>query len=41
MSRPELEDGERQARLAKWIPYLWIAPVALILLLAGLAYCGR
>jgi hypothetical protein len=38
---PELEDPEKQQPLAKWIPLLWIAPVALIFLLAGLAYCGR
>jgi hypothetical protein len=38
---PELEDGERQERLRKWMPLLWIPPVALILLLAGIAYCGR
>lgn len=38
---PELEDPERQLALQKWIPLLWIAPVALIFLLAGLAYCAR
>lgn len=37
----ELEDGERQARLRKWLPLLWLAPVALILLLALIAYCAR
>jgi hypothetical protein len=38
---PELEDPERQGRLQKWMPLLWIAPLALILLLAVMAYCGR
>ena len=38
---PELEDAERQGELRKWIPFLWIPPAALVLLLAGLAYCAR
>lgn len=37
----ELEDGQRQARLQKWLPLLWLAPVALILLLALIAYVAR
>ena len=37
----ELEDPERQERLWKWMPLLWIAPLALILLLGTMAYCGR
>jgi hypothetical protein len=41
LQEPELEDRERQERLRKWMPWLWIPPVVLILLLAGLAYCGR
>ena len=36
-----LEDSEKQARLEKWIPYLWIPPFALILLLVLFAYIGR
>lgn len=36
-----LEDPERQERLRKWIPYLWVGPLALVLLLAVLAYLGR
>ena len=27
---PELEDPERQGKLEKWVPFLWIPPVALI-----------
>lgn len=27
--------------LEKWIPYLWIPPLSLVLLLALLAYCAR
>jgi hypothetical protein len=38
---PELEDPERQGRLRKWMPLLWIPPLALILLLAVMAYCAR
>ncbi len=38
---PELEDGEKQERLNKYLPYLWIAPVALIVLLLAFAYFGR
>lgn len=38
---PELEDAEKQERLRKWIPYLWIAPLALVLLLFTFAYCAR
>ena len=41
MEPEDLEDGEKQEALLKWMPYLWIPPVALILLLAALAYCGR
>ena len=37
----EHEDPEKQGRLEKWVPLLWIPPVALILLLAGAAYCAR
>jgi hypothetical protein len=37
----KLEDGERQERLRKWLPLLWIAPVLLILLLALVAYFAR
>jgi hypothetical protein len=37
----ELEDPERQGRLQKWMPLLWIPPVALIFLLAAMAYCAR
>lgn len=37
----ELEDPERQGRLQKWMPLLWIPPMALIFLLAVMAYCGR
>jgi hypothetical protein len=37
----DLQDGEKQARLRKWLPLLWIPPVVLILLLALVAYFGR
>ena len=37
----ELENPERQGALQKWIPLLWIPPIALILVLAAAAYCGR
>jgi hypothetical protein len=37
----ELENPERQGRLQKWLPLLWIVPFALIFLLAALAYFGR
>ena len=36
-----LENPEKQASLGKWLPYLWIPPVALILLLVLFAYIGR
>jgi hypothetical protein len=36
-----LENPEKQAPLGKWIPYLWIAPFALIVILALFAYCAR
>ena len=39
--KPELEDAEHQEALRKWIPFLWIPPLALILLLLALAYFGR
>ncbi|MGH9319574.1 MAG: hypothetical protein ACRD3V_06760 [Vicinamibacteria bacterium] len=38
---PDLEDPERQEKLRKYLPVLWIAPLALIFLLAAIAYCGR
>ncbi|HEY7699797.1 MAG TPA: hypothetical protein VIE88_15350 [Vicinamibacteria bacterium] len=38
---PELENPEHQGTLRKWIPFLWIPPVALVLLLALAAYCAR
>lgn len=41
MEEPELENAERQQALRKWLPFLWIPPVAMVLLLAGLAYCAR
>lgn len=28
-------------KLEKWLPYLWIPPLALILLLAAIAYFAR
>ena len=36
-----LENPEKQAPLGKWIPYLWIPPVALIVILGLFAYCAR
>lgn len=36
-----LENPEKQAPLGKWIPYLWIPPVALIAILGLFAYCAR
>ncbi len=36
-----LEDPEKQAPLGRWLPYLWIAPAALIAVLALVAYVGR
>lgn len=36
-----LENPEKQAPLGKWLPYLWIAPVALVVVLALVAYVGR
>jgi hypothetical protein len=37
----EIENPEHQERLRRWMPLLWIVPLALILLLAALAYLGR
>ena len=37
----ELENPEKQEPLRKWIPYLWIPPVSLILVMGFLAYCAR
>ncbi len=37
----ELENPEKQARLEKWIPYLWLPPFALIVVMFVAAYCGR
>ena len=37
----ELENPDKQEKLRKWIPYLWIAPIGLILVLGSLAYCAR
>jgi hypothetical protein len=39
--RNEGEEEDGQQALSKWLPLLWIAPVALVLLLALIAYCGR
>jgi hypothetical protein len=36
-----LENPEKQASLQKWIPYLWIPPVALIIILGLSAYFAR
>jgi hypothetical protein len=38
--KEDLEEPERQAPLRKWVPYLWIPPLLLVLLLALLAYLG-
>lgn len=38
---PELEDREKQEQLKKWLPYLWIPPFALIVLMLAFAYFGR
>lgn len=38
---PDLENPAKQERLRKYIPYLWLAPVSLILILALFAYLGR
>jgi hypothetical protein len=35
------ERGARPMDLEKWLPYLWIPPLALILLLAAIAYFAR
>jgi len=37
----ELENPEKQEPLRKYLPYLWIAPFALIFLLGLVAYLGR
>jgi hypothetical protein len=40
-AKSDLEDPERQERLRKWLPLLWIGPLVLILLLALVAYFAR
>ena len=37
----ELENPERQGPLRKYLPYLWIPPFVLILLLGLIAYFAR
>lgn len=41
MTEPELENPEHQESLRKWIPYLWLAPLSLVILLALIAYFAR
>ena len=36
-----LENPEKQARIAKWIPFLWIPPVMLIVILGLFAFYAR
>jgi len=38
---PELEDAEKQEKLRKWLPYLWVPPLALVIAMFTFAYCGR
>jgi len=37
----QLENPEHQGRLQKWMPLLWIPPVALVVLMGVMAYCAR
>ncbi len=37
----ELENPEKQERLRKWLPYLWLPPVALIVVMFLVAVCAK
>jgi hypothetical protein len=37
----ELENPEKQERLRKWLPYLWLPPVGLIVIMFLVAFFAR